>query len=138
MTSTTQDIKRRLRRSKNSERDLGKWLLKNDGPDPKWSGIASSTGRVGQITNLQFDCVSLHYAAENKQVRLPATMLKWWIQIIGVATLQGKDALLSIEPTNVVAVHGVPKKPMRMHIITEERHSELLRKERAYDERETR
>lgn len=131
------EIQRRIRRSKESERVLGKWLLKYDGPDPRWAGISSSTGRVGHITNLQFDCISLHYAAENKQVKMPATMLKWWIQIQQVAATQGKDALLRIEPTNDVKILGAPRKVPSLHIIDEDRHAELLRKEKAYDSRPT-
>lgn len=129
------DIQRRIKRSKQSERDLGHWLLKHDGlTDPKWLGIASSTGRVGHLTGLQFDCISDHYTAENKQVKMPATMLKWWIQITQIAATHGKDALLRIEPTNDVKIMGAPKKISSLHIITEERHAELLRKEKEYDE----
>lgn len=72
------------------------------------------------------------YVAENKQVRLPATIFKWWLQINQIAQAQGKEALLRIEPTNDVKILGVPKKPSSLHIITEERHAELLRCEREY------
>ncbi len=129
----TNDIQRRIRRSKDVERSAGKWAQRNDGIDPQWANVSSSTSRVGHITQLQFDVVSTHYAIEVKNVKLPATILKWWLQIVGVATLHGKDALLYIQPSNVVNVRGVPKRPMTMHVITEERHSELLRKEREYD-----
>lgn len=127
------EIQRRIRKSKESERTLGKWLLKHDGDDPRWSGISSSTGRVGFITNLQFDVVSKTYAAENKNVKMPATYLKWWLQILDVARTQGKEALLRIEPTNDVKILGIPKKVSSLHIITEERHAELLRKEKLAD-----
>ena len=73
------------------------------------------------------------YAAENKQVKLPATILKWWVQINQIAVAQGKEALLRIEPTNDVKILGIPKKPSSLHIITEERHAELLRIEREYE-----
>jgi hypothetical protein len=127
------EIRSRIRRSRDTERDTGKWLQKHDGIDEKWKGISSSTSRVGHITQLQFDVVSPHYACEVKNVKLPATMLKWWLQIVGIAATHGKDALLVIRPSNVVEIHGVPKRPMNMHIITEERHAELLRKEKEYD-----
>lgn len=130
---TLNDIQRRIKRSKQSERDLGHWLQKHDGVDPRWVGIASSALRVGHITGLQFDCVSMTYVAENKQVKLPATLLKWWIQINQIAVAQGKEALLRIEPTNDVKSYGVPKKVASLHILTEDRHAELLRKEREYD-----
>lgn len=127
------DIQRRIKRSKQSERNLGHWLEKHDGIDPQWARIASSALRVGHVTNLQFDVVSKHYAAEVKNVKLPATILKWWLQINQVATAHGKDALLYIEPTNDVKILGVPKKLATMHIITEERHAQLLKIESEYD-----
>ncbi len=130
---TLSDIQRRIKRSKQSERDLGHWLLEHDGPDPRFRGIASSTGRVGHITQLQYDVVSMHYAAENKQVKLPAKIVQWWLQIIDVANSNGKDPLLRIEPTNVL-VGPYRKKSPEMHILTKERHAELLMKEQFYDE----
>lgn len=130
------DAQRLVRKAKQSERDLGHWLIKNDGYDPAYRGIASpTTGRVGHVTGLQFDNVSTHYAAENKRVRLGKRFLQWWLQIVDIAVDKRKDALLSIEPTNVLTP---TRKIPRMHIITEERHAELLMKERSYDnERET-
>jgi hypothetical protein len=125
----------RVARSKQSERDLGHWLQENDAPDSKWRNIASSTGRVGHLTGLQFDVVSLHYAAENKQVKVPARLWKWWKQLLDVASTQGKDALLRIEPTNLDL--GVPAKLRKhvssLHIITEDRHKELLEAEKQRD-----
>lgn len=128
------EIQRRIRRSKQSERDLGHWLLKHDGLTDHWKGIASSTGRVGHISGLQFDCVSDSYVAENKQVKLPATIFKWWLQINQIAVSHHKDALLRIEPTNEVKGIMIPKGVKSLHIITEERHAELLRKEKFYDD----
>lgn len=127
------EIQRRIKRSKQSERDLGHWLQEHDGVDPKWVGVASSASRVGHITGLQFDNISPHYVAENKQVRMPIKMLTWWLQIVGIAAIQGKDALLRIEPTNVLNIKGVRKRPMDMHVITAERHAELLKKEQRMD-----
>lgn len=123
------EIQRRIKRSKQSERDLGHWLLQNDGPDPRLTGVTSSTGRVGHITGLQYDVASLHYSAENKQIKLPAKLAQFWLQIIDVATANGKDALLRIEPTNVL-VGQFRKKVPELHIITAERHAELLQAEK--------
>ena len=128
---TLSDIQRRIKRSKQSERDGGHWLEKHDGFDPMWKHVASSAGRVGHITGLQFDMVSNHYTAENKQVKLPVKFLQWWMQIVDISVTHGKDALLRIEPTNVLV--GPRKKAPILHIITEERHAELLRKEKEYD-----
>lgn len=127
------DIQRRIKRSKQSERDLGHWLLLHDGSDPHMQGITSSTGRVGHITQLQYDVASRTYAAENKQVKLPAKMVQWWMQIIDVAANARKEPLLRIEPTNVL-VGVFRKKVPEMHIITADRHAELLRAELLVEE----
>lgn len=128
------DAKRRLRRSKDSERRLAKWLIANDGPDPVMkpgNGIVSETGRVGHVTALQFDALSLHYAAENKQERVPATWWNYWLKICQRSVEWGKNPLIRIEPTNDEKyVNGKPV-PI-LHIITEDRHKELLDYERLY------
>lgn len=111
---------RRLRKSKQSERDLGHFLLDHNGEDPTFKLISSSTGRVGHITELQFDVVSLDYAAENKNVKVPKKILGWWDQIVTVAKKHSKQPLLRIVPSND------DKKYPEMHIITAERHQELL------------
>ncbi len=126
---------RRFQRSKVSERKLGKWLLEFDGPDPRWANISSSNARVGHITGLRFDCVSKTYAAERKNVRLPKTFLNWWHLILDVAETQGKEALLTIEPTNVIIA---PRRTTpELHIITAKRHEALLRAERMVGEMST-
>jgi hypothetical protein len=127
------DNQRRLRRAKQRERDSGRWLLDHDGADPRWAGITSSTGRVGHINQLQFDVVSRHYAGEVKNVKAPALLNKWWRQITEIALVQGKDPLIIWYPTNEVNVLGVPKKTKPFHIITEERHEQLLFKETIAD-----
>ncbi len=124
------EAQRRLRRSKDSERRLAKWLQSHDGPDPVMkpgNGIVSDTGRVGHVTALQFDAISLHYAAENKQERVPATWWKFWNKIVEKANEWGKEPLLRIEPSNEDRA-GVPI----IHMITEQRHEELLRYEAAF------
>lgn len=123
------EAKRRLRRAKDSERRLAKWLIANDGPDPKMApgnGIVSETGRVGHVTALQFDALSLHYAAENKHARVPAQLWDYWIKIIEKSAQWDKHPLLRIEPTNLLPkyLNGKPIPPL--HIITEARHAELL------------
>lgn len=116
---------------KRSERTLGKWLMEHDGPDPAMSKVASSTGRVGHITELQFDVASLHYSAENKQQKVWAGLWAFWLQIVAKAIENGKTPLLRIDPTNdekYVLGRRIPK----MHVIAEERHAELLGYERLY------
>ncbi len=122
----------RLRRSKDSERRLARWLQEHDGPDPVMkpgNGIVSETGRVGHVTALQFDAISLHYAAENKQEKVPATWWGYWKKIVEKAGEWDKEPLLRIEPTN----DDKYKVPI-IHIITEARHQELLDVERWYNE----
>lgn len=120
------EAQRRLDRSKQSERDLGHWLLEHNGPCPDYSKIASSTGRVGHITELQFDVVSLNYAAENKHVKVPKKLLGWWDQIVRIAQKHGKQPLLRLDPSN-------DGKHPELHIITKERHEYLLDMEERYD-----
>lgn len=109
-----------MRRSKQSERDLGKFLLEVNGPDPIFKNITSSTGRVGHITDLQMDVISYDYAAENKLVKVPKKLLAWWMQINDVAAKHHKKPLLRIVPSNEGRFPA-------MHIISEERHADLLR-----------
>jgi hypothetical protein len=125
--SPLNENQRRLRRSKQSERDLGKWLLEHNGEDEFYMKIASSTGRVGQITDLQFDVVSKSYAAENKLVKVPKKLLGWWEQIVEVAAKHNKEPMLRIVPSN-------EGKHPELHIITKERHERLLDMERRYDD----
>ncbi len=119
------------RRAKQAERDSGKWLLEHDGIDPKWANIMSSTGRVGQITDLQFDVVSVHYAGEVKNIKMPARFLGFWKQIRAVAAIHNKQPVLIVQPSNADTV--MSKSQMTMHILSPERHAVLLRKEREHD-----
>lgn len=122
--------KRRLRKAKQAERDSGKWLLDNDGQDPLWKNVASSTGRVGHITQLQFDVVSRNYAGEVKNIIVPARIFGFWVKIVSIASMHAKNPVLIIVPNNEYKQTGFPKKVPAMHIISEDRHAELLTKER--------
>jgi hypothetical protein len=125
--------KRRLRKAKQTERDSGKWLLEHDGPDPAWQTVSSSTGRVGHITQLQFDVVSRQYAGEVKNIIVPAKIFGFWMKIVSIASMHRKNPVLIIAPNNEYKQTGFPKKAPTMHIITEERHAELLQKEKEFD-----
>jgi hypothetical protein len=128
------EVQKRLRQAKDSERKLAKWLIANDGPDPVMkpgNGIVSETGRVGHVTALQFDAISLHYAAENKHEKVPSTWWTYWLKIVQRADEWRKTPLLRIEPTNedrTISGRRIPT----MHLITEDRHKELLDYERLY------
>lgn len=119
-----------LRRAKVSERDFAKWLMKYDGPDPRYAHLTSSTGRIGQISGLQADAVSEHYLAECKNVIVPTTLAKWWQQICDKAVQWGKDPILMWEPPNGADFKVAGKPLPDMHIITAARHAELLDYER--------
>ena len=107
---------------------MGKWLLEHDGPDPVMhpgNGIVSETGRVGHVTAMQFDVISLHYSAENKNEKVPSTWWGYWKKIVEKARQWNKEPLLRIEPTNDDA-----KKFPNLVILTEDRHAFLLRCEK--------
>lgn len=126
-----------LRRSKESEREGGKWFIEHDGPDPRFppgNGIVTKTGRVGHVNSLQYDIHSARYAVENKHVRLNATWLGWWVKIVSRAMEHGKHPCLRIDPSNkpgMFVYNGHRYKLPVMHIITAERHAQLL----AYEHR---
>lgn len=121
------------RRAKTSERNIARKMVEIDGPDPNFEKITTSTGRVGQLTHLQFDAISKSYVTENKNRVLPLWLVKAWIQIQQRALDFHKAALLHIEPPNMeknFPLNGERHKTSNMHIITEERHRELIEKEK--------
>jgi uncharacterized protein YpiB (UPF0302 family) len=108
-------------------------MLAADGEDPMFKGIASSAGRVGHITALQFDAVSRTYVTENKNRKLPTWLIKAWVQINQRGKDYNKNVLLHIDPPNMpkdAPLNGVNFKLGTMAIITQERHEELIREER--------
>lgn len=124
------------RRSKNAERNIARKMTQLDGRDSNFDRIATSTGRVGQYTNLQFDAVSKTYATEAKNRRLPAWLLKSWVQIQQISINLHKNALLYLEPPNAVRdfpLNGEKHKNSMMHIITEYRHEQLIGQEQLVD-----
>lgn len=108
---------------KHVEREGGRWLQKHDGPDPKVQGSnwVSSLGRVANTTQAGYDLRSKHYCGECKsRESFPKWLMDCWRQIVNIAQHEGKAALLILKEPHV--------KPL--HIITEERHAELLGYER--------
>lgn len=95
------------------------------------NGIVSETGRVGHVTALQFDALSLHYAAENKNEKVPSIWWNYWLKIVQKSAEWGKTPLLRIEPTNEDRSISGMKVPV-LHLITEDRHKDLLDYERLY------
>lgn len=128
--------RRLLRRSKDAERRVAKWMIEHDGPDPAFmpgNGIVSATGRVGQVNALQYDTHSRSYATEVKNVRLNLSMLEWWVKILSRATDLRKEACIVISPSNkpgTYAHNGFRVALPDWHVITPERHAWLLECER--------
>lgn len=128
--------KQLMRRSKNSERDEARHMIAVDGIDPLYAKIASSTGRVGHITNMRIDGISLNYVMENKNRVLPKWLIDAWILILQRAEDFQKHALLHLDPPNApkeYPINGVKKKTSSMYVITQARHDELIGKERELD-----
>jgi len=82
------------------------------------AGVATPTGRVGHL--FRYDVPSLHYRAENKHIKI-GSLWRVWKQVADIAKLADKHPLVRIEPTNPDA-RQYPK----LHIISEQRHQELL------------
>jgi hypothetical protein len=88
-------------------------------------GLVSSTGRVGQIQELQFDLWSRTYRAENKNITIaPQRWAEWWIKVQDRAAQYGGEPLLVIDPANPTLRGQV------VHIMRPERHAQLLEAER--------
>lgn len=133
-TKATLSQKGLMRRAKNSERNISRRMQEVDGPDPIYKNVTSSTGRVGHITGMQIDSISLNYVIENKNRSLPAWLNIAWIQILQRAADFGKHALLHIEPSNIAKeypVNGIKKRTDTMALITQTRHESLILSEKA-------
>lgn len=128
-TKATAAQKTVRRRWKTVERDAARSMIEADGADPAFKGIASSTGKIGHITNIQADAVSRTYMTEVKNRNLPAWLITAWIQIQQKADEFNKNALLFMDPPNMprdYPVNGVKKKTGKMAVITQTRHEELI------------
>jgi len=98
---------------------VASWAEENDGIDPKYA--VTSSGRLGPNTSLGFDIPSENYAIECKHRKsVPQWLMGAWQQVIEVAEREQKLPLLTVKKNY---------KPV-MHIISPERHAELLKYER--------
>lgn len=132
-TNGSSSTKRLLRRAKDSERTIGKRMLSADGADPLYRNIASSTGRIGFITNMRVDAVSRTYITENKNRKLPLWVINAWVLLNQKGDEFQKNILLHIDPPNMpntYPVQGITKKLDTMAIIKQERHEDLIQTER--------
>lgn len=122
-----------MRRSKNTERTAASRMVAADGRDPQYDKIATSTGRVGHITNMQFDAISKTYVTEVKNRQLPGWLIKAWIQIQQRSIDFHKNALLYLEPPNApkeFVLHTEKHKNDAMAVIRQDRHEDLIQKEK--------
>ncbi len=104
------------------------WLARYDGLDPSVKGLGwkSDVGKVSRISGQQHDQRSLHYIGESKwSERVAKWLLTPWLKVTQIAAHNSKAALLMIGGPDGVA----------LHIITPERHAELLGYEREVEER---
>ena len=130
----TTEARRLRRRAKDSERGIARRMLNVDGPDPAFKNIASSTGRIGHISGIRVDAVSKSYVTENKNRKVPTWMVDAWLLINQRAHDFNKNALLHVEPPNAprdFLLNGQTIKLDTMAIITQTRHEELIRNEKA-------
>lgn len=131
------DAARKLRRrAKDSERGIARRMSTVDGPDPLFANIASSTGRIGHISGIRVDAVSKNYVTENKNRKMPTWCIEAWVLINQRARDFNKNALLHVDPPNMprdYQINGLKVKLDTMAIITQTRHEDLIRAEKALD-----
>lgn len=124
------------RRAKNSERDGARRLQEIDGPDPLFKNIASSTGRVGHITNMRIDSVSKTYVQENKNRVLPKWILDAWLLLNQRGISFNKNIVLRLDPPNMpktFIAEGLTRKLEALAVLTQSRHEELIKIEQDYN-----
>lgn len=79
------------------EQNIGKFLLEKDGECDTFAPMTSSTGRIGQQTNLQVDVMSDTFAVECKRRNsLPNWLQEAWNQIVERADDNDKIPLLAM------------------------------------------
>lgn len=100
-----------LRRSKTSEREFARWMVKHDGADTRMSGLTTSTGRIGHVTNIRADTLSKTFLGENKNERLNAKLARYWQLICEKSIEWGKSPILHLEPPNAKD-YPVARKPL--------------------------
>lgn len=121
------------RRWKTRERDKARRMTQADGHDPAFKHIASSTGKIGMITGIRVDAVSMNYVTEVKNRDLPKWINDAWLLINQRSIDFDKNALLHIDSPNRskdFVLNGVKYRLSPMDIITETRHESLITSEK--------
>jgi hypothetical protein len=119
--------KNNKRTGNQAERKACKWALEyTSGLHPEVKDIATTTGRVGNYANLEIDGVFTEYSLESKsRKKLP----KWLVHgLVDQAVKASKK--FHNNPLLVLRSSGLPKGYRVWHLITPERHAELMECER--------
>lgn len=121
---------KRFARGIAEERNAAKHLQAIDGKVGKpWTGIVTSTGRIGDIHRFQADCLSQHYVGEVKHVSRRRDKKDWGHRVSSDEMKKLVTAERTFNKFLVYILHlaGYPT----LHGITKERHAWLLACERA-------
>lgn len=129
---------------KKTERETAKWFQIYDGVDEDsiFSKLKSSTGRLGHLFSLGFDAISKHYFIEVKHRKWSKEIWNMWVQINQISIEHKvRNPVLVLSFSNETQKYFICENKKyetpEMHIITPDRHKELLEKERLYDEANT-
>jgi hypothetical protein len=116
------------------EREVAKWIKEHDGIDGEHYAVTES-GRLGAGYNsLGFDIPAIRYSVECKhRSSVPKWLMEAWEQVIEVNGSENDKHKTDKAPLLVIKKNYKPL----LHCITEERHAELLRKEKKYDKTKT-
>lgn len=125
------------------ERESARWLMEHDGrnDDVQYRFLQSSTGRTGGYSALGFDSISKNYIGECKEnKKIAGWIIDAWRQLTGLSLTHKKHACLFLWIKNAdpwMTVEGKKvRMPNPMHVITKERHADLLAKEKRLEELE--
>lgn len=135
--------KRRSKTWRTREQESGVWLGKHAGEDtdPVFSRLKSNLNRVGFINSLGYDLTSEVYVGEVKErSSLPSWLWQAWLQVNQAALGRKKHAVLFLHAKNVDKTYSFEGKkypvPNPIHLISQQRHEQLLEKERRLEELE--
>ena len=119
--------KNNKRTGNQAERKACRWALENtSGLHPDVEGIATTTGRVGNYPNLEIDGVFKEYSLESKsRKKLP----KWLVHGLVDQAIKASKKFCN-SPLLVLRSSGLPTGYRTWHMITPERHADLLAYER--------
>lgn len=96
------------------------WLVKMDEPDPKLRRLYSTKGRVGKVTQLQYDGAAKRWVGETKLRDLPKWLLVAWEQVQSIAAREHKYPVLMLH------IKGVRQDEHTLHVISRKEHEELI------------